>query len=99
MKYRFEKHFVVCIGGRCNDPKHGDESGENIQAHLKDLNRKMGRKPTVRVCKVSCLDMCDDGPNMIAWPDGTVFSHLDRKKAERAYREVMGDEDAEEETS
>lgn len=88
MKYPL-KHVLVCIGERCNNPDRGEERGEFIQAELKDLNRKLGRKPTVRVCKVSCLDMCDFGPNMII--EGTLYSHLDREKAKAAYAGEMGD--------
>ena len=91
MRYPFEKHFVICTGARCNDEKHGKDRGEEIRDELKDHNKKMGRKPTVRVCSVSCLDLCDYGPNMIAWPEGTVYSHLDREKAMRAYSAEMGD--------
>ncbi len=91
MTYPFEKHFVVCIGGRCNHEKHGEDTSEKIQVAIKNLNRSMGRKETVRVCKVSCLDLCDHGPNMIVWPEGTVYSHLDREKATRAYKGEMGD--------
>ena len=91
MKYHFTHHFLVCNGGRCNNPDRGDERGEAIQERLKDLNKQVGRKATVRVCKVSCLDLCDHGPNMIAYPDGTVYSHLDKEKAIRAYSGEMGD--------
>ena len=83
------KHVLVCNGERCNDPDRGEERGEFIQAELKDLNKKLGRKPTVRVCKVSCLDLCDYGPNMII--EGTVYSHLTREKARAAYAGEMGD--------
>ncbi len=88
MKYPL-KHVLVCIGEHCNDPARGEERGECIQAELKDLNRKLGRKPTVRVCKVSCLDLCDYGPNMII--EGTVYSHLTRETAKAAYAGEMGD--------
>ena len=59
------------------------------QVMLKDLNKKLGRKPEVRVCAVSCLDLCDHGPNMIV--DGNVFSHLTRAAALEVYAGVMGD--------
>ena len=88
MKYPL-KHVLVCNGERCNNPDRGEERGEFIQAALKDLNKKLGRKPTVRVCKVSCLALCDFGPNMII--EGTVYSHLDREKAKAAYAGEMGD--------
>lgn len=93
MKYPFDKLFLVCTGSRCNDDEHGKNRGESLQEELKDLNKKLGRKPLVRVCKVSCLDLCDHGPNMIAYPDGTVYAHLDRESAKRAYRGEMGDGD------
>ena len=91
MKYPFEKHFLVCTGKRCNDSDRGKDRGENIQHELKDLNKARGRKPTVRVCSVSCLDLCDDGPNMVVWPEGTLYSHLTRDGAREAYEREMGD--------
>jgi len=89
MRYPFQKHFLVCTGERCNNPDRGIERGEFIQGELKEHNKKMGRKPTVRVCRVSCLDLCDYGPNMIV--DNVVYSHLDRANARAVYDGVMGD--------
>jgi len=91
MKYPFEALLLVCSGPRCNDEKNGDDRGEEIRHELKDHNKKMGRKPTVRVCSVSCLDLCDYGPNMVVEPGGEVYSHLTRKSARRAYDGVVGD--------
>ncbi|HEY5611413.1 MAG TPA: (2Fe-2S) ferredoxin domain-containing protein [Thermoanaerobaculia bacterium] len=91
MKYHHKKHFLVCTGPRCNNPDRGEDRGEVIRAELKDLNKQLGRKPTVRVCGVSCLDLCDYGPNMIAYPEGEVYSHLDRASAKRVYHGEMGD--------
>jgi NADH:ubiquinone oxidoreductase subunit E len=89
MKYPFEKHFLVCVGDRCNNPDRGVERGEFIQAELKGHNKKLGRKSRVRVCTVSCLDLCDHGPNMIV--DGIVYSHLTRETAREVYSGVMED--------
>ena len=86
MKLPYEKLFLVCTGERCNDAKHGKDRGEAIRAELKDLNKKMGRKSTVRICAVSCLDLCDHAPNMVVQPEGTVYSHLDREDAVTVYR-------------
>lgn len=89
MRYPFEKLFLVCSGPRCNDDKHGEDRGECIRSELKDFNKKMGRKPLVRVVGVTCLDLCDHGPNLVV--DGDVFSHLTRKTAKAVYSGVMGD--------
>ena len=91
MKYPFEKLFLVCTGERCNKAELQFERGEFIRAELKDHNKKLGRKPTVRVCAVSCLDLCDYGPNMVVEPDGTVYSHLTRETARAVYDGEMGD--------
>ena len=91
--FPYEKHFLVCTGSRCNDPKNGRDRGEEIRAMLKSCNKEMGRKKSVRICGVSCLDLCDEGPNMVVWPEGEVHTKLDRKQALRVYREVMKDRD------
>jgi (2Fe-2S) ferredoxin len=91
MRYPFEKHIVICTGPRCDNPERGEERGQVIRDLIKGLNKTKGRKQMVRVCSVSCLDLCDYGPNMVVWPEGTVFSHLDRESAVRVYEGIMGD--------
>ena len=91
MKYPFSKLFLICTGNRCNDAARGIERGEVVRDELKSHNKAMGRKPTVRICAVSCLDLCDHGPNMVVEPGGTVYSHLDRAKARAVYDGEMGD--------
>ena len=91
MQYPFEKVFLVCTGERCNNPTRGEERGEVIRAELKDHNKSMGRKPTVRVCAVSCLDFCDYGPNMLVQPGGEIFTGLNRARARTVYDAEMGD--------
>jgi (2Fe-2S) ferredoxin len=91
VKYPFDKLFLVCTGARCNNDDRGKDRGEVIRDELKDLNKKLGRKPTVRICAVSCLDLCDYGPNMVVHPDGTTYSHLDRESAKAVYSGEMGD--------
>ena len=93
MRLPYTHHFLVCTGGRCNEDKRGSDRGEEIRGHLKTLNKKLGRKATVRICAVSCLDLCDYGPNMVVWPEGEVHSGLDVEKATAVYHEVMGDEE------
>ena len=74
MNYPFQKLFLICTGERCNDEKHGKDRGEEIRAELKELNKKLGRKGTVRVCAVPCLDLCEAGPNMVVQPGGIVLN-------------------------
>jgi (2Fe-2S) ferredoxin len=92
MKYPFEKLLLVCSGARCNDlEKNGENRGDCLQELLKEVNKARGRKPTVRVVRVSCLDLCDHGPNLVVHPSGTTYGHLDRAKALAVYEGEMGD--------
>ncbi|MCU1348692.1 MAG: hypothetical protein JWO56_1722 [Acidobacteria bacterium] len=91
MRYPFDPLFLICTGDRCNDEKHGDERGERIRDELKALNAASNRRGTVRICAVSCLDLCDHGPNMVIEPSGAVYSHLDRNLALQLYRGELGD--------
>lgn len=90
-RFPFTHHILVCTGPRCTDGKLGLENGEKIREMLKDHNRKLGRKPLVRVCGVSCLDLCDYSPNMVDWPSGRTWSQLDRETALRAYHDATAD--------
>lgn len=91
MKYTRQKLFLVCTGPRCNNPDRGEERGEVIRAELKDHNKQLGRKPIARLCAVSCLDLCDYGPNIVVEPDNRVYSHLTRELARAVYDGEMGD--------
>lgn len=91
MQYPFEKLFLICTGARCNDSAKGEDRGELIREELKDHNKSLGRKPTVRVCAVSCLDFCDYGPNMIVHPSGEIHTRLNRALARNVYDAEMGD--------
>jgi (2Fe-2S) ferredoxin len=91
MKYPFQKLFLVCVGNRCNDPERGEDRGAVIQEELKAHNKKLGRKGSVRVCAVSCLDMCDYAPNIVVHPSGTIYSHLNRSTARSVYDGETGD--------
>lgn len=91
MKYPLEKLFLVCIGKHCSASDRGDDRGESIQQELKHHNKAMGRKHVARICQVSCLDLCDYGPNIVVHPEGTVYGHCTRKTARAIYDGEMGD--------
>lgn len=91
MRYPRETLFLVCTGERCNNDKRGKDRGEEIRAELKDLNKKLGRKETVRICAVSCLDLCDYGPNIVVEPEHRVYSGLDRESARKVYDDETKD--------
>ena len=80
-RFPYEHQILVCVGKRCN----GEGVGEAIREDLKTHNKEVGNKPRVRVCSVSCLDLCDEGPNVVVWPAGTVHGGQTLASARQLY--------------
>lgn len=81
--FPYERQILVCIGKSCNE----NGIGEEIRQELKSLNKEVGNKERIRVCSVSCLDLCDGGPNIVLWPGGRTMGRQTREKARRLYEE------------
>ena len=70
----YKRMVFVCTntreGGRvaCANPGRG---GDELCRRLKDGVKARGLKGKVRVARSGCLDLCEQGPNLILYPDGT----------------------------
>lgn len=80
-RFPYELHVLVCTGPRCN----AEGKGEEIRQDLKALNKELGNRARVRVCSVSCLDLCEKGPNLVLWPDGQSFGAQTKESARELY--------------
>ena len=73
-----KKIVFVCINRRaegertCCDSKGGAE----LHARLKELIRERGYRTKIRVSKSGCMDRCEEGANMMVFPDNTWLSHV-----------------------
>ena len=73
-KVPFKKVLFVCTntreGGRvaCANPGRG---GDAILHALKDAVKDLKLKGKVRVARSGCMDLCELGPNLMVWPEGT----------------------------
>ncbi|OGI18355.1 MAG: hypothetical protein A3B68_04800 [Candidatus Melainabacteria bacterium RIFCSPHIGHO2_02_FULL_34_12] len=64
----FKKHVLVCLNETCKC-QGGDKVFEKLKARIKELNLKK----TFRPSRVICLGLCGKGPNVVVWPEGTVY--------------------------
>lgn len=72
----FEKYLFVCV----NERREGERvscgatrCGKELAEQLKDEVKKAGLTRKVRVTKTYCLDVCEEGPNVILYPDGVWY--------------------------
>lgn len=83
--FPYERHVLVCVGPRCTERGGGEETRKDLKAR----NKEQGLKGRVRVCGVTCLDLCELGPNVVVWPSGETFHGVDGARAREIYDEAV----------
>ena len=73
----YRKTVFVCTnkrdGGRVACANEGRD-GEAICEALKHAVKEAGLKKQIRVARSGCLDLCEQGPNVLLYPDGEWLS-------------------------
>ncbi len=84
------KHLYVCINRR-NDGTAccADRGGEQIKAKLKAYVTANGLDGKVRVSGSGCMDLCEQGANVMVYPDSTWYHHVTLEDVERIIAEQM----------
>lgn len=84
---RYRTHLFVCSGKSCSKNGNPEEAKKFFKERIKDL----GLKAEVRACTCSCIDYCDDSPNILIYPEGTVYKTTQEKDWELILqRHVIG---------
>ena len=74
-KPQFRKYIFVCENkrseGACCAP-----NGEKIRELLKSAVKQKGLASEIRVSRAGCLDVCQEGPNVLLMPDNVWFKRV-----------------------
>ncbi len=74
----FEKIIFVCTNERAEGERvccRGGGGGE-LRDKLKAMVKARQMRSKVRVSQSGCMDKCEDGPNIMVFPDNVWFSHV-----------------------
>src|SRR5947199_7379099 len=69
---QYRRHVFLCTGPNCCTPETGLAAWETLKKTLKDKGLMAGPDACYRT-KVGCLRICQDGPTMVVYPEGTWY--------------------------
>ena len=83
----FQKYLFVCENARekgsCCMPQ-----GAKLREALKNKVKDSGLSSSIRVSRSGCLDLCEEGPNVLLMPDNRWFSLVSEGDLDEIVREA-----------
>lgn len=78
-KPQFEKYVFVCTNERSDGERIscGKLCGKELHAKLKEAVRQAGLADKIRVSKSGCLDVCEEGANILIYPENLWLNHVE----------------------
>ena len=77
----YHKHIFICVNQRVgNDRKScGEEHGMMLVAAFKKAIKDRELPVKVRAQKCGCLDVCEQGPSVVVYPEGVFYGGVQLK--------------------
>lgn len=74
---KFHRHVFLCIGDSCCTSEVGQKAWEALKKELKDRNLSLSDSPAACYrTKVQCLRVCNGGPIVVVYPEGTWYGGM-----------------------
>lgn len=79
-KPAFEKYVFVCTNERTVGERvscGASFCGKELFVGIKESVKKAGMSGKIRISKTGCLDVCEEGPNVLIYPDSLWLNHVE----------------------
>src|SRR5438094_205129 len=74
-KVPYQKQIFVCTNDRKGESAScGDHQGEAVFKELRRIAKEKGLHPRIRVAQAKCLGQCNQGVNIMVYPDDVWYS-------------------------
>ena len=84
----YRRHVFLCTGPNCCTPEEGLAAWEALKGQIKQHHLGAGDNACYRT-KVGCLRICQQGPTMVVYPEGTWYKGMTADRIERFVREHL----------
>ena len=82
-------HIFVCTNDRNGARKScADGNSGEIRSLLKEKVRMRGWKDRVRISQSVCMGLCENGPNVMIYPQKIYFSEVKKEEVEEILLKV-----------
>jgi (2Fe-2S) ferredoxin len=83
---KYEKHIFVCAnqkaeGKKCCGEAFGMEAVQHLRSRIKQANLQV----EIRAQKAGCLDVCQHGPALVIYPEGTFYGSLTMENLDQIF--------------
>lgn len=88
----YHRHVFLCTGDKCCTSDVGLAAWEALKTELKDRNLSLSTGPNACYrTKVGCLRICQGGPILVVYPDGTWYGGMTADRIPRFVQEHLID--------
>jgi (2Fe-2S) ferredoxin len=73
----YQRQIFVCTNNaEGKKASCGDHNGEEVFRQLREIAKAKGLHPKIRVAQAKCLGQCNQGVNIMVYPDNIWFNHV-----------------------
>jgi (2Fe-2S) ferredoxin len=75
----YKKHIFICGNQRpegAAKPSCGEAHGADLISEFKKQIKDAGLSVEIRTQKTGCMDLCEQGPALVVYPDGCFYGNV-----------------------
>lgn len=86
----YERIVFVCTNERTSGPRVscGPRGGAELRERLKALVKAHGLSDRIRISGSGCMDLCEEGPNLMVFPDNRWVCGASADDAEAIFEQI-----------
>ena len=86
----YQRIVFVCTNVRTSSPRVscGAIGGAELRERLKALVKEHGLSDRLRICSSGCMDVCEEGPNAMVFPENQWICGLSADDAEAVFEQI-----------